>query len=290
MSNPEPHQPTAEEVQDFIRGRSVPAPPGPLRPPGVSDPTSPPVIPQVSQDLGQLSPEAEEFIKSTAVARSVPADEAPKGAPTEELPVESEKDERIDTEISPLTDPAAPSMQNNQWVYSDAMLGDVKVSDFERTLYLKAAMNDTPVILDITLGQPGGASVRVKVRSLSHYEIDTIYRAVRQQIEDGVIMVDEMKRVDAMQLNSWIQWYSACLQVVECQGKGLDSLSFNSTESTGIEVDAQRIRDHYRLKHREIQAPRWHAMLMAMRLFETKVKICNDSLANGNFWNPASGG
>jgi hypothetical protein len=248
------------------------------------------VVAQITQDLGPLTPEAEEFIRGTAVARSVPVEEAPEGVTTEEIPVESDKDDRIDTEVSPLTDPAAPSMQNNQWVYSDASLGDVKVSEYERTAYLKAAMNDVPVILDITLGQEGGMAIRVKVRSLSHYEIDTIYRAVRQQIEAGVIMVDEMKRVDAMQLNSWIQWYSACLQVIECQGKGLDHLSFQSSESESIEVDAQKIRDHYQQKHREIQAPRWHAMLMAMRLFETKVKICNDALANGNFWNPASGG
>lgn len=244
--------------------------------------------PKVVQTIDDLPPDAQAFLRGSGKPQK--AQEAPSLPPTH---IEAGVDPgRIETEINPLTNPAAPSMQNSgAWMFSDAQLGDITLTDYEKTVYFKAAMNDEPVFFEVQLGAPNtGSCTTARIRSLSHYEIDAIFRATRLDFDEGTIDKDDMGRINTPLWYSYIQWYSACLQVVSFNGKGLDhlTLTFNS-EDGALEKDAQLIRDHYRKKHRAMQSARWHAILMAMRIFEAKMKICNDALANGNFWKPASG-
>lgn len=245
-----------------------------------------PRVPKVTTNLGPMSEEAEAYVRSTAQA---PQEDS--GGSSIETP--PEEDARIETDVSPLTDPSSASLHSARvWAHSDSVLGEIKVSDHEKALYIKSLPNNATLYWDIVLGDPDSKDMKMeaKVRSLSHYEVDVIYRAARKQGDDGFIYKDEQGNLDMLQLLSWIQWYSACLQVVSVNGVGMGHLAFPSGDLSRTEEDADKIREHYKSKHMETQAPLWGFMLAAMRVFETKLKICNDGLANGNFWKPALGG
>lgn len=263
--DPDHPQTSPDQVADFLKNRMPTAPP---------DNTVPPINP-VSVPL-ELDPEAEAFLQATATAKSAPSDTV--GAVPVETPPESK---RLETDPSPLSDPGMPTMAHQvYWQARDQHVGDVVVSDEEKALYLKAALNDETLIWDISLLN---GRLNVQCRSLNHYEIDAIFRAVRMDDDEKVIAFEEQRF-------SRIQWYTACLQVMAVQEKGMDYLHFDPKPMTQIDTDAQSIRVRYEEIYRHTSSPRWSQMLTALRIFSIKEKICNDALANEDFWKPADGG
>jgi hypothetical protein len=75
------------------------------------------------------------------------------------------------------------------------------------------------------------------------------------------------------------------------QGNGTNHLSYAPVlESRQLEEDAAELRAHYEKTYRLTSSARWSQMLAAMRIFSIKEKLCNDALANEDFWKPAGGG
>lgn len=263
----EPTQTTPEQVQAFLQNRAVP----PTAPPEERAPQINPVnIPL------ELDPAAEAFVQSTATQKSATPDTpgAVPAAPVEELPT------RLETDPSPLSDPEMPTMSHKVfWAARDAHVGDVVVSDDEKAIYLKAALNDATLIWDIAMLQ---GQLKVKCRSLNHYELDVIFRAVRMDEEENVIAFEEQRF-------SRIQWYTACLQVMAIQDKGTTFLSFTPSKEADVNEDARKLREHYDETYQHTSPPRWSQMLTGLRIFSIKEKLCNDALANEDFWKPAVG-
>jgi len=263
--DPEPPQTSPDQVAAFLQGRMPAAQP---------DNTVPPITP-VSVPL-ELDPAAEAFLQATATPKSAPPT-APEAMPVEEPPVAT----RLETDPSPLSDPGLPTMAHQvYWEARDAHVGDVVVSDEEKATYLKAALNDVPLIWDIELlsGQ-----LKVKCRSLNHYEIDVLFRAVRMDIDDKVVVFEEQRF-------SRIQWYTACMQVMAVQDKGVDYVHFDPQPMQHVDEHARKVRERYEEMYRHTSSPRWSQMLTALRVFSIKEKLCNDALANEDFWKPADGG
>ena len=250
MNPPENQLPqiTPDQVKDFLEGKDVP----------IAD------VPKTSTDLPPLG--------------EIKVDLPPPSAPTAQ--VAEAEDTRLETEPNPLSDPAMPAMtQRIYWEARDSFAGDVKVSDDEKALYLKAALNDAILYWDVPLLH---GRLKAKCRSLNHYEVDVIFRAIRLDEADGLIQFEEQRF-------SRIQWYTACMQVVAIQDKSMSPLTLEPSDPGQMDEDARKLRIHYDKTYRHLSSPRWAQMLTAMRVFAIKEKLCNDALANEDFWKPADG-
>lgn len=265
--------PTSEaDVLAFLQGREAVRTPREL---GVPEPL--PQVEPVSSNI-TLPPEAEEFVKSKEVVRSATTPVAAGAEP----PVAPEDIEAADTAVNDIARPDAPSVEQTiAFAKTDPVLkAEVTVTDEEKSLYLKAALNDVPIVWNIGVGD---GSLRVRLRSITQYEVEVVFRAVRMDIADEDIILPE-------QQYTRMQWYSCCVQALEVQGKSFDHLSFtHDPASEKLDEDAQTLRTHWRSIHRNLSTARWNQMLMALRVFSFKEKLCNDALANKDFWEPNGG-
>jgi len=246
MSN----QVSAEQVRRFLAGQEVA-----VKPPSDENP-HPPQTDPVTVNLGDPS--------------QGPAQEP---GPLRETPA------RINTGApSPHTDLELPSMGNEvTWSYEDPVLKEVEVTDEDKALYLKAALNDRTVELPIRLLND---TMTVVCRSLSNFEYEVVFRAIHKAQEAGLITAE------AQQI-SYIQWFCSCMQVVSVNGSQLNPPRFQS--SADINECAEAVMESHRQRYRDMDAVRWALSLTAARVFECKLKVCNDNLANLDFWLPAGG-
>lgn len=253
----EDSQVSLDEVRAFLRGEQVAA-----RPPSDGGPQKPPPVDRVEVPLEGLGEEAEN-----------------PGPQAYDSSRNHAEEPRINTgDPGPHTDPDLPTLRSEiSWTLEDPRIGEIEVSEEEKALYLKAALNDVRVELPVQLA--GGLTV--VCRALSNYECEVTFRAIQMAQDEGLI-------TSPQQQFSYLQWYNVCQQVVAVQGKHLNPLTFNS-HSDDMDESAKKLRERYRELYRDVNAVRWAIMLNACRVFEIKLKICNDNLANLDFWQPAGG-
>lgn len=165
------------------------------------------------------------------------------------------------------------------WSMMTPELSVVQVTDHEKALYLKAVLNDVPVIIPIELemGDNVFGNLTVELRTLNNYETDVVFLALEKDKEEGMIKGHH-------QLATRIQQYAAALQLLKVQGKPVKQIAF--PEPGDAHEDMIKLRAHVHKQVGAMQWPRWQAVLSALRVFETKIKICNDAALNGNFWTP----
>lgn len=267
-------QTTPEQVAAFLKGKGL----------GTSEGQSPmpePAIkgPDVQHEIGNLPPLAEEFIQSTATPKAVDpntpgAEPVPGSQPTG-------PEKRIEVDPNPLVDPDNPTMEATvAWQMETAHLGHVEVTDEEKVLYLKATLNNATLYWDIKLLN---GRLTAKVRSLNQYEFDVIFRALRLDEKDEIVVSPEQKF-------SRLQYYNCCLSVVELQKEPTGALEFKRRENADLDADANRLRDFHKERFSELYPPKWNQMITAARVFSIKEKLCNEALANEDFWPPADFG
>ncbi len=263
---PDPEQ--IARVRDFLKGNTQPAP----APMSADDEWPKVELPPINHDLGTLPPEAEAFMQATARPKETP--NAPSPPPAAEAPV------RITVEATPTVQPGAPDMsQTAYWSMDTASLGKVQVEDDEKAIYLKAALTDTQIIWDIKLLK---GQLTARVRSLRQYEYDVVFQALRLAIEDKQVQ-------SSAEQYSYLQYYTCCLQVLQANGTGLQHLEFTWTEESDVRADAEKLRRHHATQMANMSSARWQHMLMAVRVFAVKEKICTEALANEDFWPPVGG-
>lgn len=269
MSDPNssPPQVPLSEVRAFLAGQPVADRRSP-RPDEFSDPRDmapPPPLERVSVALGGEQP--------TPGVAPPPADESPEQEPETEQ-------QRIDTgDPSFATNLTGPSMDNvTSWAYEDdSYLGKVEVTDEDKTYYLKAALNDTELRLDVALGD---GTVKVTCRTVTNTEAEILFRALKKLEDAGRI-------TSGVQQFSYMRWLNICMQVVAVNGKQLHPLRFNKEADLDTAADALIAR--YQQTFADFNQVTWQLMQVACRVFECKQKICNDNLANLDFWQLAGG-
>lgn len=153
----------------------------------------------------------------------------------------------------------------------------VTVSDDEKACYLKAVLNDVPVILEILLemGNDSLGNIRGTFRTLNNYEMDIVFLAIEKDREEGLISGHH-------QLATRLQQYAGALQLVAFQGNSTKYTEFKNPGNRSEDVKA--LRDAVFKYVGETNWARWQATLHMLRIFEAKVKICNDAALNGDFW------
>lgn len=228
-------------------------------------------VPEIEQpDSFEHQPPPDTDVVTTVLRPTETAEEAPAAAYDQGEP----RPPRVDTgDPAPHSDLELPSLGGDVvWAYEDNVLNTVQVDDMDKSLYMKQALCLGAVELDIKLLQ---GQVTVRCRTLSNFEYEVVWRAVQKTTEDGLISLPE-------QNISYLQWYCNCLQVVAFNGTQMNPPRFVSTQD--INACADELRTFHQTQTRDMQAARWALQQTATRVFECKMKICNDNLANMDFW------
>lgn len=195
--------------------------------------------------------------------------------------VADSKDEspKFESERNTTYDPSINTQSGTfAWNLNLEAVGDVEVTDIEKSMYLKAVLNDEPVIFPIRLDmQSKGTHVTVEIRTLNNYEMDLVFWCLERDRQAGIIG-------NPATLATRIQYYAGGLQAMRINGTQLNNSSFPVPGS--MEKDGAELREFITQYVAKINWPRWQVILTALRIFEAKVKICNDAALNGNFWKP----
>lgn len=165
------------------------------------------------------------------------------------------------------------------WSLNLPGLETITVDDTEKALYIKAVVNDVPVKFDIMLemGDDSIGNITATFRTLNNYETDLVFQAIEEDRKAGVITGHH-------QLATRLQYYAGALQLEKFQGTNMNHLEF---KEAGIVVDdVATLRDFVTKFVGRMNWARWQAVLQCLRIFETKIKICNDAALNGDFWTP----
>ena len=150
----------------------------------------------------------------------------------------------------------------------------VSVSLEDRSHYLKAILNDVPVVLEIDLC---GAAIKIKIRSRTAWEQTVLYAAVKLDQEEGLVS-------DLSSVIIQLQKYGCALMMKEVNGDIFSTLTLS--EKDGLDECVISLREH-RIKHIEcLSMPKWTIFLNALRTFETKIARMGTECLNKNFWQP----
>lgn len=227
------------------------------------------------------SPAAEEvkdFLRGGKVELDVPT-EAIADLKSEEsvAPAIAPDQPRIDTPVDPTTDPDNPTqVKMLAWAMSTPDVGEVTVSETEKSLFLKAVLNDEAVSFPVEL-EFGPTTVKVACRTLGTWEMDVLYNALNEDEKAGLFR-------DVAQYTTAMQQYVLAMQVTSFNGKPLDYLKFDPDQELSESVKS--LREQAKKYVGRWASVRWSAALSALRVFSVKVKLCTDAMLNRDFWSP----
>jgi len=231
----------------------------------------------------QIDPEQVKKFIAESANREAPPPEIAESVSYDEIKAaqaESEKDikelhDNVDSQRSKLFEPDKASLAHlSSWVFES---GDLKVDveELDKSMYMKALLNDSELQLDVNLDI--GASLRF--RALSNFDFEAVFAALKKLSEAGEI-------TGPSQYATKVQQAAAALQLVSYCGKSQDYISFNKPYPT-LDDAADRIINFMRGDMAQWGWPKWQCVITALRIFETKLAICNENIRNGNFWKPA---
>jgi len=223
---------------------------------------------------------------TTGVTREMPASgtfEMPEDA-GDALPT---GDEPVKIPVSPQWDSMVHNAtQRETMVWKrEAELGPVEVSASDRMLFVKQGFNNREIEFDIPIG-PEGDTITIKVRSISNKALAALYQSLAIDRKAG--MFGEGDDFDAGFFATRMQILSMMLQVVEA---GPEFAAWVTPEEL-VALSQTEIANKLSAAATEwggqLSGPRHALLVIAVRIFEHKLSICKEALANGDFSDPAS--
>jgi hypothetical protein len=154
-------------------------------------------------------------------------------------------------------------------------LGTIDVTPAEKTLYLKSLLNDEPAELSIELKN----QFQVLLRTRSVFQQKVIFEALQQEQTNNKIS-------DIAAYATRAQLLCGAVSIIEINGRAFPQVTLDA--ATGIEECGKMLLAHVSTNLETMNWVRWGAVLSALRIFETKIKLCNDNVNNESFWQPAS--
>ena len=152
----------------------------------------------------------------------------------------------------------------------------VEVSEMEVDLYLKAVLNDKPVMLNIEVM---GGNMNLKFRSRTMHEQERVLAVVRQDVKDKFI--DES---DAALAYTRLQQYCMCLQLLSINGENFSSLTLDP--GSKFDKDVAELRSAFIQHLPGMSAVRWMALFEGLVTFESKCRKMAEECLNSDFWKP----
>jgi len=223
----------------------------------------------------QISETAEVTTESQMPGHSViNLDDARKQA-EEETSAIKELQDKVEKERSKLFEPDTASLAHlSSWVFDQGNL-KVEVDAYDKALYLKSLFNDAPLELNIKLEM----GIDVMIRATTNYDLDIVFKVMEKYSE-------ESKVPGPAQYASLVQKCAAALQITKFGDTLLNPPTFSpgkgSADSAAVELKSR--------VDNLIGAwawPKWSAALTALRIFETKLSLCNENARQANFWQTA---
>lgn len=234
---------------------------------------NPQVNPDKVKSLLEEDGQVELDIDPQVAERIVTANPAPE-SPEEVLTAEDVATRQAAEENrSKIFDEAGAQASIASWAMDVGKL-KVEVTDMDKSLYMKAAVNDEPIKLPVTLDM----GVTIEIRPLVNFDLDVVFSALEKDQK-------EEKIKGPAQYASRLQYYSAALQVEKYNGKSRNYVNF---ERPWPDIDdaVAELRENVEGDIAAWSWPKWQATILALRIFEAKLALCNENLRNGNFWNP----
>jgi len=200
------------------------------------------------------------------------------GMSQQEQDTSDQEDEgsRRQSSIDPAFDPKQPSQPNTTtWAFHLNRLGEVRVLDHEKKLYVKSLLNDTRVEFDISLK---GVGVSGEFRSLTNHERDLAFSALSQDMKAGVV-------ADVSTHFTMLQKYLIGMM----WGKIGDKVEKPHTPDDEKSLDNQvEELQAYRKKYIDnVNAPRWEMILRMASIFQAKLMACDKAVDDKTFFYPA---
>lgn len=233
----------------------------------------------------QVNPEEVRNFLKQASAPAVPDDLPPetevisldelKAAQQESDSKVQETFKNVEEQRSKLFEPDKASLAHlSSWVFENENL-KVEVEDMDKSLYLKALLNDSELQLDVTLD----AGITLRFRALTNFDFEAVFAALNKMAKAGEI-------TGPSQYASRVQQAAAALQLVSFGGKTLDYVRFDKPHPKP-DVAADKIIAYIESEMSTWGWPKWQCIVTGLRIFETKLAMCNENIRNGNFWKPA---
>jgi len=200
---------------------------------------------------------------------------------SDELIVEKEDTVKLEVPAEPMFSPDRETHSSiMEWAQLQSPIEDLELTEDERMEFIRAALHDETLILQINLL----SDVLVGCRALSDYEIDVMYAALDEDRQEGLIITD----VDFF---SRMQAYGVCMQVISVTAKPVDFITLKPKvpgvlgELESKQKDIARLRKHTSSAH--LSPARAILFKTALRMFAAKMKLAIENIANADFWTPA---
>ena len=229
---------------------------------------------QVEEDDDIITLPKEDAEKLKEFIEENTSDEDDDKSPMEKM---AEKDAEDDVGYVPrdqLFDPYDDGMTDLDEL--PAIDGAIEVTEQDKQDYLRAVLNDEPVVFTIELC---GGQVKVKLRARTAWEQSLVYEAVFQDQEMKI--VNEFRQ-GIIQL----QKYSAVLMIQEINGRLFSNEKFEKKDEDNWQKDVDKLRELVTEKIDSMDGAKLTLILNALRIFEFKLARIGTQCLSGNFWNP----
>lgn len=176
-------------------------------------------------------------------------------------------------ELVPVPDP----MKNLMIPVRDDM---IPITDLDKELYLKATLNDVPVILDI----PMANGITITVRSLSTYEGDLAVGASIHYLKEH----PEYGLARGMGAGLKDQ-YLVSMQVMKVNGNPVDYLQFKYEPGVSDLVeDTKKLYNRGNAALFNTAGPRYGLFVRAINVFNLKIERLQNCAFSQDFWYPGN--
>lgn len=197
-----------------------------------------------------------------------------KAAKAENDALAEETQEAVEENRSKLFEPDKSSLTSlSSWALDKDDL-KVTVDEADKSLYLKAVLNDTPIVMPVVLE----IGVTLHFRALSNYDFDVVFHALKKESDAGNI-------VGPAQYASRVQQAAVAMQLVQYGDTKINNIKFETT-TVPVAESAAELKKYIDTEISKFSWPKWQAVVTGLRIFETKLAICNENLRNSNFWKP----
>lgn len=238
--------------------------------------------------MNQVDPEAvKQFLQEEVneEGQTAPASDSPADVVTtyENLKKEGEQvlqdlaasSDNIEEGRSKLFEPDKSSLAHlSSWVHDNQTDLKVEVEEQEKALYLKSLLNDTILELPIKLD----IGVTIVFRVLTNYDFEVVFHALQKDSAAGKI-------TGPAQYASRVQQCAVAMQLVKFGDKHLEYVKFQEPLPQ-VNKAADILRKYVQEDMANWPWPKWQAAVTGLRVFETKLAICNENIRNGGFWQP----
>lgn len=182
-----------------------------------------------------------------------------------------------ESRVTFTTDPTfeeVPHEEREKEIFISVRDTEIPVTSEDKILYLKACLNDKPVILDVKMKN----GISFSCRSLSNYELDLTYVAVQ-------LFAETYKNVNVGLYESIAQQFRASMQVVSIDGTRQPYLRFSYREGAeNMDEDARTLMEKSNKQLQNSQGIRFGLMVRALNVFQHKLTRLQEAAFNEDFW------